>query len=84
MNNVIMRKIDMMADWQPLSMVCLIGSVTISAPPTNAAAVVFRGDDGSEVPWTAGEWHDFRSVDLSTIYVKGQSGDVLTVVGGTW
>jgi hypothetical protein len=84
MNNAIQRKIDLTADWQPLSADRLVGSVTISTPPTNAADAVFRGDDGSEVPWVPGEWHEFRSVNLAEIRVKGTPGDAVTVVGGTW
>jgi hypothetical protein len=84
MNNTIMRKIDVTADWQPLASERLVGSVTISTPPTNETGVVFRGDDGSEVPWIAGEWHHFRRVNLAEIFVKGTAGDAVTVIGGTW
>lgn len=84
MNNVIMRKIVVAAEYQPLAGQQLVGSVTISTPPGNAADVIFKGDDGGEVPWVPGEWHDFRSVNLAAIQVKGEPGDVVTVVGGTW
>lgn len=84
MNNVIMRKIVVTAEYQPLASQQLIGSVTISTPPDNQATVFFKGDDGSDVPWVPGEWHDFRSIDLSAIQVKGTAGDVVTIVGGTW
>ena len=84
MNNTIMRKITVTAEYQPLSAERLVGSVTISTPPTNEADVVFRGDDGSDVPWVPGEWHHFRSVNLAEIKVKGSAGDSVTVVGGTW
>jgi hypothetical protein len=62
----------------------LVGSVTISSPPTNAAVVYFLGDDGSDVPWVPGEWHSFRSIDLAAVRVKGTAGDVVTINGGTW
>jgi hypothetical protein len=55
MHNVIMRKITVGAEYQPLSDVDLIGSVEISTPPTNTATVNFLGDDGSDVPWAAGD-----------------------------
>lgn len=84
MNNVIMRKIVVTADYQPLVSDRVIGSVTISTPPTNAADVIFQGDDGSEVPWIPGEWHEFRSINLAELVVKGTPGDVVTVKGGTW
>ena len=84
MNNFIMRKIDVTGSYQPLVTDSLVGTVTISCPPTNAAAVQFKGDDGSDVPWLAGEWHELRSVDLAEIQVKGTPGDVVTIVGGTW
>jgi hypothetical protein len=83
-NNTVMRHIAVTAGYAPLSDARLVASVTVSAPPTNSAAVYFRGDDGSDVPWQPGEWHVLRSVDLSTIEVKGTPGDVVTVVGGSW
>lgn len=84
MNNTIMRTITVTADYQPLASQRLVGSVTISCSPGNAAAVIFKGDDGSEVPWIAGEWHSFRSIDLGAIFVKGTPGDTISIVGGTW
>lgn len=84
MNNTIMRTITVTADYQPLASQRLVGSVTISCPSGNAGPVIFKGDDGSEVPWIAGEWHSFRSIDLSTVFVKGTSGDTISIVGGTW
>ena len=83
-NNVILRKIDLTEQWQKLSTVPLVGSVTISTAPANAAAVLMRSSEGIEVPWVAGEWHEFKRIDLSQIEVKGTAGDVVTVVGGTW
>ena len=84
MNNVVMRKITVTGDYQPLVATSLVASVTISAPPTNTSDVLFKGDDGSDIPWIPGEWHEFRSIDLSEVQVKGTPGDVVTVVGGTW
>lgn len=84
MNNIILRTHTVTADYQTLVANRLIGSVTISTPPTNAANVIFQGDDGSEVPWIPGEWHEFRSINLADLVVKGTPGDVVTVKGGTW
>jgi len=84
MNNTIMLSVTVTAEWQPLSAAKLVCSCTISTPPDNTGDVTFKGDNGSETPWQAGEWHEFRQVDLSRIYVKGTAGDTVTVVGGTW
>ena len=84
MNNVIMRTVTVTAEYKPLSTVSLIGSVTISTPPENNGGVFFRGDDGSDVPWRQGTWFTFQRVDLSTIFVKGLPGDVVSVIGWTW
>jgi hypothetical protein len=84
MNNVIQRRIVVTGSYQPLSAESVVFSGTISTPPSNAQEVFFLGDDGSDVLWIAGEWHDFSSVDLAEIKVKGNPGDVVTVVGGTW
>jgi len=86
MNNVILRKINLTGDWQPLSAVRLVGSVTIATPPANAGNVLFRtvGEPAQEVAWVPGEWYDFHRIDLSEIQVKGTVGDVVTLVGGSW
>jgi len=84
MNNVVMRKINVTGSYQPLVTGTLVASVTISALPTNSGPVYFRGDDGLDVPWLAGEWHEFKGVNLAEIRVKGAVGDAVTVVGGTW
>ena len=84
MNNVILRKIVVTSDYQPLVSASLIGSVCISCPPGNSGNVYFKGDDDTDVPWIPGEWHDFKHIDLSSIQVKGNPGDGVTVVGGTW
>ena len=84
MNNVIMRRVGVTADYQPLADRKLVASVTLASLPTNGSTVYFRGDDGSDVPWVPGEWHVFKNVNLGEIVVKGTPGDVVTVVGGTW
>ena len=84
MNNTIMRSVTVGSEYAPLVTGRLVGSVTISCPPTNAGVVYFLADDGSDVPWRPGEWHEFRGIDLSAVKVKGTPGDVVTVVGGTW
>lgn len=84
MNNTIMRAIEVTDQFQPLVQDRLVGSITISCPPTNTNDVIFLGDDGSEVPWLPGEWHSFQRIDLAEVQVKGTPGDVVTVVGGTW
>ena len=87
MNNVVMRKVVVTADWRPLSAGRLVASFEVSTPPTNAGVVLFQGDDGSEVPWAPGEYHSFRKVNLADIRVKappGSPGALVTVVGGTW
>lgn len=84
MNNVVMRKISPTAVYKPLVTGRLIASVTISCLPTNTENVLFKGDDGLDVPWLPGEWHQFTSVNLADIQIKGNAGDALTIVGGTW
>ena len=84
MNNVLMRRIDVTGAYEPLVAQPTVVSCTISCPPTNADAVYFKGDDGSDVPWIPGEWHELHRVDLSEVEVKGTPGDVVTIVGGTW
>jgi len=84
MNSVLMRVVDVTEEYQPLASERTVVTVTISCPPGNSANVLFKGDDGSDVPWLPGEWHEFRSVDLHDIQVKGTVGDTVTIVGGTW
>ena len=84
MNNIIMRKIDVTENYTPLAAEKTVVTETISAPPTNVGNVLFKGDDGSDVPWTASEWHTLKSINLADIQIKGTAGDVITLVGGTW
>jgi hypothetical protein len=84
MNNFIMRKFTVSASYQPLASSRLVASVTISCPPGNVGNVNFKGDDGTDVPWIPGEWHDFQRINLAEVQVKGTAGDTVTVVGGTW
>ena len=84
MNNVIMRRIGVTAEYRPLADRGMVASATLSCLPTNSGPIHFRGDDGSDVPWLPGEWHEFWNVDLNGIVVKGTPGDVVTIIGGTW
>jgi len=84
MNNIVMRKIVATAAYQPLVAQSLVATVEISALPSNTAPVFFRGDDGSDVPWVAGEYHTLKSIDLAGIQIKGTPGDAITIIGGTW
>ena len=84
MNNIIMRKITVSENYTPLAVEKTVVTVTISAVPTNVGNVLFKGDDGSDVPWSPGEWHTLRSVNLADIQIKGTAGDLVTIVGGTW
>jgi len=83
-NNVLMRKVVVTASYQPLASETTVVTVTVSTLPSNTGTVYFKGNDGSDVPWIPGEWHELRSVDLAQIQIKGTPGDVVTVVGGTW
>ena len=84
MNNFINRKITVTTSYQPLVSTKFVGSVTISCPPSNTGNVLFKGDDGTDVPWIPGEWHDLVSVNLNEMQIKGNAGDSVTVIGGTW
>jgi len=83
MNNTLLKQIDVTADWQALSSVSLVASVTISAPPTNAGNVLLRNGEG-QVEMIPGEWQAFHHVNLAELEIKGTAGDVVTIVGGTW
>ena len=85
MNNIVMRKIVVTAQYQPLSDKDVeVVTVDVSTPPTNANVVFFRGDNGVDVPWIAGEYHTLKRINLAEVMVRGQPGDVVTLVGGTW
>lgn len=84
MNNVIMRTVSVSTVYSKLSATKLVGSVTISTPPTNTSPVLFKADVGSDVPWVPGEWHDFTSINLADIQIRGTNGDLVTIIGGTW
>ena len=84
MNVIIQRKIDVQTSYTQLVKESTIVSGEILCPPGNAGVVYFRGDDGADVPWQAGEWHEVHAVDLAKIQIKGTVGDIVTFVGGIW
>ena len=84
MNNVIARKITVSTSWQALASERAVASVTVTAPTYNSGNVLLKGDTGDEVPLEPGEWHEFKSVNLADIEVKGTADDTITLVGGTW
>ena len=84
MNNVIARKVTVTTSWQALASEKTVASVTVTAPTYNSGNVLLKGDTGNEVPLEPGEWHEFKSVNLADIEVKGTADDTVTVVGGTW
>jgi hypothetical protein len=57
-------------------------TVTVSAPPANAAAAYLKNGAAQEVPLQPGEWHTLVDVDLADLQVKGTVGDTVTLVGG--
>lgn len=83
-NNVVLKTIDLTGDYQPLAAASLVASVTVSAPPANSASATLRTPDGAEVNFAPGEWHTLHRVDLARLEAKGEAGDALSIVGGTW
>lgn len=84
MNNTVMRKITLTADYQALASEKTVCSFSIFAYPDNVGDAIFKGDTGDEVPLVQCQQKDFVSVNLASIEVKGTAGDVITVFGGTW
>ena len=84
MNSILMRKVTITTDYQPLVSTRTVVTATISCPPSNVGNVLFKGDTGQDVPWVPGEWHDFKGVNLAEIEVKGTPGDTVTLIGGSW
>jgi len=82
-NGVLMRQIAVTDTHQPLG-----GNETytvdVSCPPTNSGPVFFKVGEQPEVPWLPGEWHCLRRVELKDISVRGNAGDFVSLVGGTW
>jgi hypothetical protein len=85
MSNLVQRVITLTPSWQsPTALSEEIASVDVLALPTNSAPVEFLGDQGQPVPWQPGEWHTFPRINLADLQVRGQAGDRVTVVGGSW
>lgn len=83
-NNVVLKTIGLTSDYQPLAATSLVATVTLSAPPGNSASATVRTPDGAEAAFEPGEWHTLNRVDLARLEAKGQAGDTLSLVGGTW
>ncbi|MBI5940557.1 MAG: hypothetical protein HY859_09040 [Caulobacterales bacterium] len=85
MNNLVQRVITLTPDWQPATQLPEeVASVDVLALPGNSAVVEFEGDLGQSVPWAPGEWHSFPRINLARLRMRGQPGDRVTVVGGSW
>ncbi len=84
MNNLIARKITVTDVFQAPASERTAATVTLSALPGNSGEVLLLGDTGDEVPLQPGEWHTLHKVNLAEIQIKGTSGDVVTLIGGTW
>lgn len=81
-NNIIMRSVAVTETFAALSAARCICDVEITCAPGNTGAVTFLGDDGeTEVEWVAGEYHEFKRVDLSAFSIKGTADDVVTIIG---
>ena len=83
-NNLILRRIEVTPEWKPLSPIPLVGTVNVSAPPTNSGPVFIRAGAGEEVHFVPGEYHNWIRVALDQVEVRGNESDVLTLVGGSW
>jgi hypothetical protein len=85
MNNVLLRKVTLTTQFQPLSTKSSeVLSVTVRMPSGNKQEVVFLGENGVEVPWEPGTQFRLAKVDLAAISVKGRAGDLVILAGGTW
>ena len=85
MNNVLLRKITLTTQFQPLSMKqSEVLSVTVHLPSGNKQDVIFLGENGTEVPWEPGTQFRLTKVNLSEISVKGRANDLVILAGGTW
>lgn len=83
-NNVIMRTVEVTAEYTPLSTVPLVGTVDVSTPPSNSGPVDFRTGMGEESFFQPGEYHRFERIPVHELSVKGTPGDKVTIIGGTW
>jgi hypothetical protein len=82
-NSVLMRQIAVTASLQPLGG-NEVFSVDVSCPPTNSGPVFFKVGAEPEAPFIPGEYQNFRRIKLSDITARGNPGDVVSIVGGTW
>jgi hypothetical protein len=56
---------------------------TLEVAAGNSGTTYIRGDDGSaNVILPKGVPFPFSGVDLSTVYLKGGAGDIVTIIGG--
>ena len=82
-NNLILRTVEVTADYAPLSARPLVGTVDVSTPPTNSGPVFFKAGATEEAWFLPGEFHGFVRVPLHEVFVKGTPGDTVTIIGGT-
>ena len=84
-NNLILRRIEVTEEWKPLSPVPLVGTVDVSAPPTNSGPVFIRAGVDEEAYLIPAEFHCFQRVALDQVEVRSDTpGNELTLIGGSW
>jgi hypothetical protein len=79
--NVHLQSIDLSATWKPLAESSLVLRAWLIAAAGNAAHTQLRVNGGAAAKYPAGATVELEGVDLSTIEVKGNTGDLFVVVG---
>jgi len=56
--------------------------VEIGAPPSNAGPIVLKAlNSADSITMVAGEWHFFKSVDLTRFIANGTAPDIISIYG---
>ena len=82
-NNVIIRRINLGGNFQPLAAESTIGRFTFYVPSGANAIVLLSDDQTTEVPLARSQQFTLDGVDLAEIKAKGSLGDYLVVIGSS-
>jgi hypothetical protein len=81
--NVVLLKVELEEEPQPLSQTRLVATFTLVASEKNTQDAVLTDGKGTEIDLPAGRQFRFERVDLSELLVKSKAGEVVFVVGHT-
>jgi len=81
--NVVLLKVEMTSDFEPLSPKRCVATFNLFASEKNTQDAVLSDGKGVEIDLPAGVQFRFEEVDLSQLFLRSKGGEVVFVIGHT-